>query len=133
MTSSRKNRSVSRRTALAGLGTGALGLALAARVPGADAQDAATQGHPIVGTWFSVTPLGPALSIYGADGALTVVFAPTQAGQQGTTHHSASLGSWEPTDDHSVRFTMIQVTSDAAGTYLGTVTIDGFPTVAEDG
>ncbi len=102
----------------------------------AAAQDAppdARAGHPIVGTWFSVTPLGPAISVYGADGALTVVFAPTQAGQQGATYHSAALGSWEPTGERTVRFTMIQVTSDAAGTYLGTVTIDGYPTVAEDG
>jgi hypothetical protein len=89
--------------------------------------------HPVVGTWFSVTPLGPALSIYGADGALTVVFAPTQAGPSGVTYHSASLGAWEPTDARSIRFTMLQVMSDAAGTYLGTVTIEGFPTVAEDG
>jgi hypothetical protein len=102
MTSSRKIRSVSRRAALAGLGAGSLGLA--ARVPGAGAQDAATQGHPIVGTWYSLTPLGPALSIYGTDGALTVVFAPTQAGPQAVTYHSASLGSWEPTDDRAIRF-----------------------------
>ncbi len=98
-----------------------------------EATPAAMAAHPSVGTWFSVTPLGPAISVYGADGALTVVFAPTQAGQQGATYHSAALGSWEPTGERSVRFTMIQVTSDAAGTYLGTVTIDGYPTVADDG
>ena len=112
--------------------------AFAAGLPhrGAAAQDAtpdAMAAHPIVGTWFSVTPLGPAISVYGADGALTVVFAPTQAGQQGVTYHSAALGSWEPTGERSVRFTLIQVTSDAAGTYLGTVTIDGYPSVADDG
>jgi hypothetical protein len=122
-------RTISRRAAVAG--AGGLGPALAAARP-ATAQDAMA-GHPIVGTWYSLTPLGPALSNYGADGTMTVVFASTQAGQAGVTAHSSFLGAWEPTDDRGVRFTMIQITSDAAGIYLGTVTIEGFPTVAADG
>lgn len=124
---------LTRRSAVAGLGAGGLGFALAAASRDVAATTMDTDGHPIVGSWFSETPLGPALSIYGADGTLAVVFAPTQAGQAGVTYTSTALGSWEPTSASAVRFTMIQVMSDAAGTYLGTVTIEGFPTVAEDG
>ena len=133
MTLSRTVDPVSRRAALAGLGVGGLGLALGTRPVAAQESGTEMATHPIVGTWYSVSPLGPALSIYGADGALTVVFAPTQAGPAGVTYHSASLGSWEPTDARAIRFTMLQVMSDASGTYLGTVMIEGFPTVAEDG
>lgn len=52
MTASRMRNSVSRRTALAGLGAGGLGVALAAARPAA-AQDAAAEmaKHPIVGFW----------------------------------------------------------------------------------
>lgn len=135
MTTSNTDRSVTRRAALAGLGAGSFAVAIGAAARPAAAQDAAADlaKHPIVGTWYSLTPLGPALSNYNADGAMTVVFAPTQAGQAGVTANSAFLGAWEPTGARAIRFTMIQVMSDAAGAYLGTVTIQGFPTVAEDG
>ncbi len=45
---------VSRRAALAGLGAGGIGLALAATARPAAAQDAASEvaSHPIVGTWY---------------------------------------------------------------------------------
>lgn len=70
--------SLSRRTALAGLGAGGLGLALAATVHPATAQDAtpAPSGqHAIVGTWVlhfnpgPPAPTSPTVTIFGADGS----------------------------------------------------------------
>jgi hypothetical protein len=55
MTQSQSQRSFSRRTAFAGLGAGALGVALATRHLSAFAQDASTTfpmaGHPMIGMW----------------------------------------------------------------------------------
>lgn len=53
MTTSNASQSVTRRTALAGLGAGGLGVAIAASVRGVAAQDATAEmaTHPIVGLW----------------------------------------------------------------------------------
>ncbi len=62
MTTSNTSQSVSRRTALAGLGAGGLGVALAATVRHASAQDttpASLAGHPLVGTWHRPCPGQP--------------------------------------------------------------------------
>jgi hypothetical protein len=66
---------VSRRTALAGLAAGGLGLALAATTHHASAQDAtptAMTGHPMVGTWLAgrtADSLG--VTHWGPDGSMT--------------------------------------------------------------
>lgn len=43
------------------------------------------------------------------------------------------VGTWEPTGPRSIHFTGVQLHSDANGTFTGTVTIDGYPEVSEDG
>ncbi len=43
------------------------------------------------------------------------------------------MGSWEPDGERRVHFTGVQLHSDANGILTGTVTIDAFPTVSEDG
>ena len=143
MTTSRSDASVSRRTALAGLGAGGLGLALAARRVEAAAQDAAADalaGHPLTGTWLAKAnpPLpedpqvtGPAH--FGADGSVLLMFPLTQAGPQGVVFNTAYVGIWEADSDRRGHFTAVQMLSDANGTFLGTVTVDGYPEVSEDG
>ncbi len=58
MTTPQRASSVSRRSALAGLGADGLGVALAATTRHAAAQDAATEraAHPLVGTWLAGPP-----------------------------------------------------------------------------
>src|SRR5215213_3164906 len=71
MTTSRIDRSLSRRTALAGLGAGAVTLATARR---SSAQDPVGElaSHPIVGTWNAMTPGGPVLADFSADGTAII-------------------------------------------------------------
>jgi hypothetical protein len=79
MTTSNTSRSVSRRTALAGLGAGGLGVALAAAVTRqASAQDATpadAAGRPLVGMWqwnsFPERPEPATFAIFHADGTYT--------------------------------------------------------------
>ncbi len=127
-----RSRSVSRRTALAGLGAGGLGLALATRGPGASAQDT-TASHPLVGAWLALTPQA-APAIFGSDGTVVLGFPASQAGAQDVEFVGPALGTWEPTGERSGRFTVVQALSDATGAFSGTVTIDGGqPMVSEDG
>jgi hypothetical protein len=128
------NRSVSRRTALAGLGATGLGAALVARGGSAAAQDAAAKmaNHPIVGVWM-VTALGPNLAVFSADGTNIQGVPTAQAGPQGVTFTGAQVGTWEPISDRGIHFTGVQLQTDADGNYVGSVTIDGYPVVSEDG
>ncbi|HYP61589.1 MAG TPA: hypothetical protein VEQ36_14255, partial [Thermomicrobiales bacterium] len=76
MTSLIPDRTVSRRTALAGLGGGGLGLALSSTLRQASAQDAspaAMAGHPLVGTWIITRDITnttevPVVVVFTADG-----------------------------------------------------------------
>ena len=135
MSTSKTTQAVSRRAALAGLGAGGLGLALAA-TQAASAQDAtpdARAGHPIVGVWNVVTPNGPAPGVFSADGTCVIAVPAPQTGPQGVTFVSTQLGVWEPVSERGIHFTSTQLHSDANGTYTGSVTVDGYPVVSEDG
>jgi hypothetical protein len=134
MTSANTDRSVSRRTALAGLGAGSLGLAFTARGRETAAQDtAAMAAHPIVGVWQVTTPGGPAIAVFSADGVNIQAVTATAPGQAGVTYVSTEIGTWEPVSDRGVHFTSCQLFSDANGAFTGTLTIDGYPVVSEDG
>jgi hypothetical protein len=135
MTIRKTDRPVSRRTALAGLGAGGIGLAFAATARQASAQDAATAmaTHPIVGTWMVSTPAGPAMAVFLADGTNIQGLPATQAGPNGVVFVSTQVGSWEPVSARGVHFTGVQLLSDANGTLVGTVEIDAYPVVSEDG
>jgi hypothetical protein len=133
---SNMRQSVSRRTALAGLGAGGLGLALAARGHHASAQDAAPAsyaGHVQVGVWMIDSGIGRAIAVYGADGSVITALAPSQAGPQGVTFASTQIGTWEPTGDRTAHLTVVQLLSDAAGAYAGSVTVDAYQEVSDDG
>jgi hypothetical protein len=143
MTTSNTGQSVSRRTALAGLGASGLGLALTATVRQASAQDAtpnALANHPLTGSWLAMAnpplpedPQVAAPSLFSADGSVLLMFPLTQAGPQGVQFNSAYVGTWEADSERRGHFTAVQLLSDAAGTFLGSVTVDGYPEVSEDG
>jgi hypothetical protein len=135
MTTSRTEDSISRRTALAGLGATGLGLAFAATTHDAAAWAAAPAmaKHPIVGAWLVTTTIRPSLAVFSADG-INIQGVPTaQAGPQGVTFTGAQIGTWEPVDERAIHFTGVQLQTDGNGTFVGTVTIDGHPQVSEDG
>ena len=136
----RPPEATSRRRALAGLGAGGLGLALAPSARPAGAQDAtaaAMAGHPTVGAWLVMNPTTPPRASgasFTAVGIMTISDAPSYVDPAfGAAFAGASIGTWEPTGERSIRFTLVQPLSDAAGTYLGTFALDGFPEVSEDG
>jgi hypothetical protein len=143
MTTSNTGQSVSRRAALAGLGASGLGLALTATVRQASAQDAtpnALANHPLTGSWLAMAnpplPEDPQVavpSLFSADGSVLLMFPLTQAGPQGVQFNSAYVGTWEADSERRGHFTAVQLLSDAAGTFLGSVTVDGYPEVSEDG
>jgi hypothetical protein len=122
MTQSRPIGSVSRRTALAGLGAGGLGLALATRVRSTAAQDAAATGHPYIGIWLvdrdpDSSADSPTINIMTADGA---VIDPLLA----------VGGVWEPSGPRSAMFTLLTLIDGGLGGY---VVIRGFDDVDEAG
>ncbi|MGI8963657.1 MAG: hypothetical protein ACR2GI_04060 [Thermomicrobiales bacterium] len=137
-----EQRMVSRRTALAGLGGGGLGLAFASHLTGATASShsAALADHPLTGVWMAIVtlPTAPGVpiavpSIYTADGSVLLAFPPSEAGPQGVVLKSAAVGVWEALDERTGYFTAVLMRSDVDGSYLGSVTIEGRPSVSEDG
>ena len=136
MSTSRSDGSLSRRTALAGLGAGGIGVALAApgRIAAAqDAQSDAMANHPMVGAWMASTPSGLAPGIFSPDGTVVVIVPATANSPLGTTFVSTNVGTWEPVSERGIHFTTVQLHSDANGTYVGSITVDGHPVVSEDG
>jgi hypothetical protein len=125
---------VSRRSTIAALTVGGLGLAVAGGQVAASRQDAdAMASHPIVGVWMVTTPIGPSLAVFSADGINIQGVTTTQPGPNGVEFVSAQAGLWEPDGDRRVHFTGVQFHTDAEGNYLGSVTIDGHPKVSDDG
>ena len=111
MTTSNTGHIVSRRTALAGLGAGGLGLALAAR--GAAAQDAtptSMTGHPLVGSWIvdrnpdDPTEI-PTYNVITSDGT---IFDPSVGG----------AGVWEATGENTANFTLTGTIAELGGYFL---------------
>jgi len=137
MTTQRTARPVSRRTTLAGLGAGGLGLALATRGHRAAAQEAtpdALATHPIVGVWNAMTPGGPSLATFLADGSATFANPPTAMDStRGVVYLSPSVGTCEPTGPRGIHFTASLVITDANGAHVGYETNDAYPVVSEDG
>ncbi len=119
MTTSDTGHAVSRRSALAGLGAGGLGLALAAR--GATAQDAtptSLAGHLFVGTWIvdrnpdDPTEI-PTYNVVTSDGT---IIDPTVGG----------VGVWETTGPTSANFTLTGTITELSAYFLvrASVTVD---------
>jgi hypothetical protein len=118
-------------SAVAGALSGALAVGRAATAQ--EATPSAMAIHPIVGTWMVTTPAGLAMAVFFADGTNIQGLPATMPGPQGATYVSTQVGTWEPIDERSVHFTGVQLHTDANGALVGTVTINGHPTVSEDG
>lgn len=106
----------------------------------AAAQDGDLATHPLAGRWLAMgNPLLPedppiaAPSLFAADGTVVLVFPVTQRGPHGVIFTSPYLGTWEPESDRCGHFTAVQVLSAADGTFLGTITVDAYPQVGDDG
>lgn len=113
---------------------GALGLGdRAAHAAVQEASPEALANHPIVGAWMVTTPIGPALAVFSADGTNVQGVPTAQAGPGGVSFTGAQVGTWEPTGPRGIHFTGVQLHTDANGTFVGTVTIDGHPRVSDDG
>ena len=131
---------VSRRTALAGLGAGGLGLALAqTNAARAAAQDAATDlaHHPLVGTWLSGTSSNDiGLNYWGPDGSMTLqtIIVPVPGESEGSfTYNDQAMGVWEPISERGIHITFTWATRDATGVPISSTTVEGFPVASEDG
>ena len=115
----RSASAITRRTAIAGLGAGGLGLGLAATARQVAAQDAtpgATTGHPLVGTWivqFEDPAEPPAVAVWGADGSFV------DAG-------NGLVGVWEATGPRTALHSWLLFIPDGSGYVLvsGTITVD---------
>jgi hypothetical protein len=131
----RSSSHLSRRTALGGVGVAAAALSFGHldRAAAQETTPGATANHPIVGAWMVATPAGPSMAVFFADGINIQGLPASQAGPFGVSFVSPQVGTWEPIDERSVHFTGVQFHSDANGILVGTVTIDGHPTVSDDG
>ncbi len=108
MKSPRCTLSVSRRTALAGLGAGSLAIAVAARQATAqDATPTAMAGHPLVGTWIFDKDIAtmtdvPSIVVFTADGGL---LDPSEG----------VAGAWQATGPRSAAWTLVDFITDPHG------------------
>jgi hypothetical protein len=109
-------------------------------MPVAARQGADLADHPLTGMWLAMAnpaspedPQFPAPSYYGADGTVLLSFPVGQTGPNGVQLSSILMGTWEAFDEQTGHFTVVQLLSELDGTYAGSVTIDGFPKVNEDG
>ena len=134
---------LSRRAALGSAGAFAAVLGVGNRLGRAAAhQDAAVDlsAHPMAGTWLAMAnpplpedPQFPAPSLFAADGTVLLVFPASQVGPQGPFFNAPVMGVWESDGERRGHFTAIQLMAAADGTFLGSITIDGYPEVSEDG
>jgi hypothetical protein len=115
------NRSVSRRSAVAGLAGGSLAFA-GLRLPATAAQsqpELAT--HPIVGTWLAGrAPNDIAVAHWGPDGSMTTNLATVSVAPDGKiAFNDPPLGSWVPISARGIHFIFTDRTYDATGAHTG--------------
>jgi hypothetical protein len=131
--------SISRRSAFLGFGFGAMGVAAGLGMHGAALGQESTTEHPFVGCWLAMVSPAPDvppvanITVATSDGFVLNMAPVTRNGPNGVTIASGGAGRWEAIDERSVHFTTVQVLSDQDGAFLGTLTIDGHPTVNDDG
>lgn len=130
-----------RRRMLGGTAALAGALGLGSSVGRASAQEVGSlASHPLTGTWLAMAnppqpddPQFPAPSLFAADGTVLLVFPASQVGPQGPFFNAPVMGVWEPDSERRGHFTAIQLMAAADGTFLGSITIDGYPEVSADG
>lgn len=133
---------LNRRAALGSAGVIAAGMSLSQPNHTLAHQDPASSlaDHPLTGVWLAMAtpprpedPQFPAPSHFAADGSVTLQFPVSQAGMEGVEFGTILMGTWEADGPRRGHFTAVQVHSDATGALTGSVTIDGYPEVSEDG
>jgi hypothetical protein len=131
--------STNRRQLIAAAG-GGLAVALAA-MPNRGLAQAANDysDHPMTGMWLAMAnpalpgnPPLPAPSLFTAEGYVVLQFPPIDIGANGPVIQGNPLGVWEPYDEQTAHFTVVQSLSAPDGTLIGSVTINGFPSVNDD-
>lgn len=142
--------SLTRRSALAGLGAGSLALFLgasaAASPPMAESGGSgsgavlSTGTHPLAGRWLSqlALPSRPDVAVtvptfFGADGTVVMCLPGVEAEKRGIHASGIALGCWEPMAADLGHFTAVQVMANLDGDYVGTVTIDGYAQTDAEG
>ena len=134
MFTERSSHSVSRRTALAGLGAGSLGLALTAPAGQAGASQASLTDHPLTGTWLLSLDGGVAPAVFAADGTVTLSWQVCGARSIGAVEYTTSgVGTWEGKGERGGYVNVLQVLADEMGAFLGTRSLHCYPEVSEDG
>ncbi len=132
--------SVSRRTALAALGMSGIALSAGSRTAVAQNRPLDHSAHPLYGMWLALA--NPTLSedppyhgpsLFAADGTVLLLAPPSGREPNGIEFASSYMGTWEPYDDRTGHFTAVQIRSNSEGLLIGSVTVDGYPQVSEDG
>jgi hypothetical protein len=142
-------RSLSRRTALAGLGAGSLGLFFsthAAAMPTAPNREIGgiyggdSAAHPLTGLWLTHLAVSPdddttvaVPAFFGADGSALLAYPCSETVMDSIQFRGVAMGTWAPIDDHEAHFTAVQVCFGADGLYQGTRTYDAYPIVSGGG
>lgn len=123
MTMQSGSSSMSRRTALAGLGAGALGVSLATahHATAQDATPSVMAAHPIVGTWIidrdiTTATEAPSIVVVTADGG---VIDPSMG----------VAGAWQATGERTVLWTLVGILPGNQGT----IVVRSTPEVDETG
>ena len=130
----RSPQRLSRRSALAGMGTGGVGLALAGHAGTVSAKVETITDHPLTGVWLSMADDGVSVYQFVADGTVTLTLPTCWANKDGDAAFSSSgIGTWQKTGAQTGYFNVVHVLSTAAGAFAGTLSVHGFPVVAEDG
>jgi hypothetical protein len=122
MNTSKETHTLTRRSAVAGLGAGGLGLTAALGAQHVAAQDAtpsAMAGHPIIGTWIITRDITnttevPVVVVFTGDGSFIDA-------------HQGVAGVWEPTGPQSAAMTIVPFIDEGPGGYIvvrGTWEID---------
>jgi hypothetical protein len=147
-----ENRSISRRSALAGLGAGSLAAFIGAHAAAApppvenreaggapDLANTPLAGHALVGRWLSLIglPSNPGMTVavptfFAADGTAMMLFPGAEAAKRGIEVRGVALGEWQPDNARSGHFTTVQVLSNLENGYTGTMTVDGHAMLADD-
>jgi hypothetical protein len=91
-------------------------------------------GHPLVGSWVSITPGGPVPTVFHPDGSFEVAFAVNSVDPGlGLTFEGTAIGQWEPVGERGSHISAIQTLTAPDGTFLGTFQFEGHPEVSVDG
>ena len=134
MTVQQSPSAFSRRTALAGLGAGSLGLALAVPTRQARAEGTSLAEHPLTGTWLLTLESGVAPAVFAPDGTVTLAWQVCGTGSNGALEYTtAGVGTWKSTGERGGYVNVLQVLADETGAFVGTRSLHCYPEVSEDG